>query len=239
MSRKLKPDELAEAKYGENTTMKDEPFYAGIAQLLITARQSAYRAVNSIMVQTYWHVGQRIVEREQQGQERADYGERLIVNLSRYLSDTLGKGFSEANIKNMRQFYLAFPNFQQFATHRVANLAWSHLRPIMRLDDGAERQYYLDETSSQNWSVRTLERNIKSGYYRKPKSGNNLVLYQDEIGIAKQNIAQHVKNILPGDELAEISVVKNFFTTASDSKNYNTRRYNLKMTMADLKVATL
>jgi len=146
---------------------KDEPFYVGIAGLLTTARQSAYRAVNTLMVQTYWQVGQRIVEREQQGQERADYGEQLIVKLSRYLTDTLGKGFSEANLKNMRQFYLAFPDVEQFATHRVANLAWSHIRLIMRLSDERERRYYLEEASGQHWSVRTLERNIKSGYYRR------------------------------------------------------------------------
>lgn len=146
---------------------KDEPFYAGITQLLVSARSAAYRAVNTVMVETYWHVGQRIVEREQQGLDRADYGERLIVNLSRYLTDTLGKGFSEANLKNMRQFYLTFPDFPQFATHRVANLSWTNARVIMRIDDAKEREYYLQEAAAQNWSSRVLERNIKSGYYRR------------------------------------------------------------------------
>jgi predicted nuclease of restriction endonuclease-like (RecB) superfamily len=167
MNRRPKTRRLAEIEYGETATINDEPFYAGIAQLLTTARQSAYRSVNSIMVQTYWHVGQRIVEREQQGQERADYGQRLIVNLSRYLAGTLGKGFSEANLWNMRQFYLIFPDFEQFSTHRVENLSWTNIRLIMRLDDAKERAYYLQEASSQSWSSRLLERNIKSGYYRR------------------------------------------------------------------------
>jgi predicted nuclease of restriction endonuclease-like (RecB) superfamily len=167
MGRKSKSIKTDAVENSEITTVRDDSFYASIAQLLIAARRSAYRAVNSIMVETYWRVGQRIIEREQQGQQRADYGERLIVNLSRYLTDTLGKGFSEANLKNMRQFYLTFPDFSQFATHRVANLSWTNARTIMRLDDARERNYYLQEAAAQNWPSRVLERNIKSGYYRR------------------------------------------------------------------------
>ena len=104
------------------------------------------------------------------GKNRADYGDYLIVNLSRYLTDILGKGFSEANIKNFRQFYLAFPDGIEFARHRLANpenLSWSHWCAIMRIEDDAERTYYILETSEQNWNVKLLERNIRSGYYRR------------------------------------------------------------------------
>jgi len=97
-------------------------------------------------------------------------GDYLIVNLSRYLTDILGKGFSEANIRNFRQFYITFPNGIQFATRRVANLenlSWSHWRTIMRLDDVTEREFYLQETSDQSWNIKLLERNIRSGYYRR------------------------------------------------------------------------
>lgn len=152
---------------GEIAMMEDSTFHADVARLLTHARQTAYRAVNAILVETYWQVGQRIVEREQQGNQRADYGERLIVGLSLYLTDTLGKGFSEANLKNMRQFYLTFPDSAEFATHRVANLPWTHIRTIMRLENKTERDYYLHEAVAQNWSSRVLERNIKSGYYRR------------------------------------------------------------------------
>ena len=75
-----------------------------------------------MMVQTNWQIGKRIVEQEQKGKSRADYGDYLIVNLSRYSTDTLGKGFSEANVRNFRQFYFSFPKGIQFATHRVVNL---------------------------------------------------------------------------------------------------------------------
>jgi predicted nuclease of restriction endonuclease-like (RecB) superfamily len=154
-------------------TQHEQRFFADITQILQSGRTAAYRAINTVMVETYWRMGQRIVEEEQQGAARAEYGEALIVNLSRYLGESFGKGFSVANLKNFRQFYLTFPDFEQLATHRVAKLAWSHIRLIMRLDSEPERRYYLEESSSQNWSVRTLERNIKSGYYRRLLSTQN------------------------------------------------------------------
>lgn len=151
----------------EKITGNTDAFFSDVASLLHAARHKAYQAVNSIMVETYWNIGRRIVEQEQQGKGRADYGDYLITGLSRYLTDTFGKGFSEANLWNFRQFYATFPEFRQFSTHCVGNLSWTNVRTIMRLKDEAERNYYLREASSENWSSRTLERNIKSGYYRR------------------------------------------------------------------------
>ena len=95
--------------------MKNEisKIYSDIATLLNAARSKTYHSVNSIMVETYWTIGKRIVEEEQAGKSRAGYGEKLIENLSRYLTDTFGKGFSEANLKNMRGFYIAYPEFDR------------------------------------------------------------------------------------------------------------------------------
>lgn len=138
--------------------------YSDIAELLNLARAKAYHAVNSIMVETYWKIGQRIVEEEQGGSSRAEYGTKLIENLSKYLTDTFGKGFSEANLKNMRQFYLVYPKFDRQC---LANLSWSNIARIIRIDNPKERNYYLTEATSQNWSYRQLERNIKSGYYHR------------------------------------------------------------------------
>ncbi|MDR1803990.1 MAG: DUF1016 N-terminal domain-containing protein [Treponema sp.] len=126
-------------------TKQDKQFFADIAAILHKARETTYKAVNTMMVQTNWQIGKRIVEQEQKGKSRADYGDYIIVNLSRYLTDTLGKGFSEANIRNFRQFYLGFPDGLQFARHRLANLenlSWSHWCALMRLDDDVERDYY-------------------------------------------------------------------------------------------------
>lgn len=158
----------------------EQQFFADIRDLLHAGRETAYRSVNTIMVNTYWQIGKRIVEEEQNGKTRADYGDYLIVNLSRYLTDSFGKGFSVANLKNIRQFYQTFPAFNELATHCVANLGWTHLRLIMRLDDEKERHYYLQETSSQNWSSRVLERNIKSGYYRRLLSSQNKAVEKSE-----------------------------------------------------------
>ena len=155
----------------------DKEFYSEIGDLLRMARNKSYQAVNTIMVQTYWQIGKRIVEQEQHGQRSAGYGEYLITNLSRYLSDSFGKGFSEANLWNMKQFYQTFPDYEEFSTHCVGNLSWTNARRIMRISNPDERAYYLKEASSQNWSSRHLERNIKSGYYRRllsAKQGNKL-----------------------------------------------------------------
>jgi len=105
------------------------------------------------MVETYWHIGRRIFEQEQHGRERANYGDHLLVNLSRYLSDTLGKGFSVANLWNFRQFYLIWPS-DGFLYTLCREMSWSHLRLIMRLDSEKSREYYLNETRAQGWSVR-------------------------------------------------------------------------------------
>ena len=138
--------------------------YSDIAKLLNIARAKAYHTVNSIMVETYWKIGRRIVEEEQGGASRAEYGTKLIENLSRYLTDTFGKGFSEANLQNMRNFYLVYPEFPRQC---LGNLSWSNIARIIRIDNPDERNYYLNEAASQNWSYRQLERNIKSGYYHR------------------------------------------------------------------------
>jgi hypothetical protein len=113
------------------------------------------------------------IESSANGESRAEYGHALMSKLSRYLGEQFGQGFSVANLKNFRQFYLTFPSPDEFATHCVANLGWTHVRLIMRLESAAERNYYLQESSSQNWSSRLLERNIKSGNYRRVLAHQN------------------------------------------------------------------
>ena len=179
---------MSELLKNENT------FYNEISELLRQSRNVAYKAVNTIMVQTYWQIGKRIVEQEQHGQYRANYGDYLIENLSRYLSDTIGKGFSEANLKNIRQFYLVFPELDQFATQCVANLTWTNIRMIMRLENKAEREYYIKESSEQNWSSRLLERHIKTGYYRRllsTQQNDNVTVITDT---EKYNPADFIKD---------------------------------------------
>lgn len=142
------------------------PFHRDIKTILEQARTKAHSAVNSAMVEAYWLIGQRIVKEEQQGDSRAKYGQRLLENLSVELAATFGKGFSYANLRNFRQFYLTYPD-QAICYTLCSKLSWSHNRLIMRVDDPNARNYYLKEGASQQWSVRQLERNIKSQSYQR------------------------------------------------------------------------
>ncbi|MBX9895802.1 MAG: PDDEXK nuclease domain-containing protein [Nitrosomonas sp.] len=141
-------------------------FHADIKNILEQARSKARSAVNAAMVEAYWQIGQRIVEEEQLGQHKAQYGKRLIEDLSAALMADFGKGFSYANLYNCRQFYLTFPD-QEILYTLCRELSWSHLRLIMRVDSPQAIDYYCRETREQNWTVRQLERNIKSQSFQR------------------------------------------------------------------------
>ncbi|WP_281636912.1 PDDEXK nuclease domain-containing protein [Flavobacterium marginilacus] len=144
-----------------------------IKEILIKARQQTYRAINSAMIEAYWKIGEKIVLQEQNGKEKANYGEAVLLELSKNLSAELGKGFSYSNLRNFRQFYLTYPD-EQICYTLCSKLSWSHNRLIMRIDNLETRQYYLKEASQQNWSVRTLERNIKTLYYNRLLSSKTI-----------------------------------------------------------------
>ena len=195
---------------------QNTPFFADIAELLTQARSNAYRTVNSIMVETYWKIGRRIVEEEQNGKTRAEYGEKLIENLSRYLTDTFGKGFSEANIKDMRSFYLTFP---EFARQCLTNLSWSNICLILRIDNKEERDYYMREAAEQNWSYRLLKPNIKSGYYHRLLStqktidvSNNLPVCQSTENFIKDPYVLEFLNVPENLEGKESLLEKELIT---------------------------
>jgi predicted nuclease of restriction endonuclease-like (RecB) superfamily len=150
-------------------------FFSEVVTILREGRYKAHSAVNFAMVETYWNIGRRIVEQEQHGNERANYGERLLVNLSRHLGDTFGKGFSVANLWNFRQFYLTCPDGEILYT-ACRELSWSHIRLIMRLENEKARNYYMNEARAQQWSVRVLERNIRSRYFERLLSSQKAAL---------------------------------------------------------------
>ena len=135
-----------------------------IKSLVNKARSQAYAAVNQAMVEAYWNIGKRIVEEEQQGKERADYGKQLLKLLSVALTEEFGKGFSTGTLYYMRQFYLTFPEI--FATPwRI--LSWSHYKRIMQVPSETARNWYIKEASEQMWSYATLNRNISTQYYER------------------------------------------------------------------------
>ena len=142
--------------------LMDTWFYEQIRSILETARNQAYSAANSAMVQAYWSIGKSIVE--QQGKsERAEYGRQLLQELSKQLTHDFGKGFTASNLRNMRQFYLTFPNCYALRS----NLSWTHYRMLMRVENEKARNFYLEECEKANWSTRQLERQIDSFFYER------------------------------------------------------------------------
>jgi predicted nuclease of restriction endonuclease-like (RecB) superfamily len=141
-------------------------FHSDIKSILEQARSKARSAVNSAMVEAYWLIGQRIVQEEQQGLHKAQYGARLMEELSIALTADFGKGFSYANLYNFRQFYRVFPE-QQILYTLCRELSWSHLRLIIRADSQQAIEYYCKEAREQNWTVRQLERHIKTQSFQR------------------------------------------------------------------------
>jgi len=147
---------------GPNNTLSDA-LYGQIANVLEQARQQVKKTINHQMVATYWEIGRLIVEHEQQGQERAEYGKQQLQQLSKRLTNEFGKGFDITNLRNMRRMYLAFPIRETLSLE----LTWSHYNLLARLDNSAARQWYAQEAITQNWSVRALERQIGVLYYER------------------------------------------------------------------------
>lgn len=141
-------------------------FYADIKDILAQARNKAQSAVNSAMVEAYWLIGQRIVQEELQGQNKAQYGTRIMEELSKALAADFGKGFSYANLYNFRQFYRIFPDQKMLYT-LCRELSWSHLRLIIRVDTTQAIEYYCTEAREQHWTVRELERHIKAQSFQR------------------------------------------------------------------------
>ena len=172
-----------------------------VVELLQNARQQVLRTVNTTMVCTYFEIGRIIVEEEQSGKDRAEYGKQILKGLSQELKNEFGKGFSVANLENIRKFYLAYsisetvsrifenPNSSSLITNSMNNkmqslrsifkLTWSHYSFLMRIDDEKERRFYEIESEKYNWSVRELKRQYDSALYTR------LALSRDKEGVLK------------------------------------------------------
>ncbi len=137
-----------------------------IKRIINNGRAAAYAAVNSTMITTYWNIGRRIVEEEQQGKERAEYGKNLINALADELTHEFGNGFSARYLRAFRQFYLVVPNYEIWKS-RFPNLLWTHVFRTLRVGDETAIRWYLETASKEMWSVRTLERNISTQYYER------------------------------------------------------------------------
>lgn len=144
-----------------------------ISKIWDDARTHAISVVNTSLLMANWHTGEYIVEFEQKGEAKAEYGKQLLVNLSKDLTRLRGKGYSLSNLFNMRQFYLRFPKFQTLS----GKLSWSHYLELLKCADPMEMQFYMTQAVQENWSVRGLKRQINSSLYQR------LALSTDKEGV--------------------------------------------------------
>lgn len=143
-----------------------------IGRTLAAGRLTVYQAAKAAHLMTNWEIGRNIIEYEQQGKDRAEYGAQLLKHLSKDLTLLYGKGFSQSNVYYMRQFYLRFPIFQP-----TGKLDWGHYCELFSLDDDLERSFYIKQCEIEAWSVSELRRQVKSMLYHR------LALSKDKEGV--------------------------------------------------------
>lgn len=198
-----------------------------IGQLLENGRINALHSVNTIIVQTYWGIGRRIIEFEQEGKIKADYGSKLLKKLSADLMLKYGKGFSKSNIYSMRLFYLNYPKFQTLS----GKLNWSHYVELLSIGNDIERRFYEKQCIEENWGIRELRRQVSSGlFYRLPLS-------KKHNGLLQLSCQGHVVN-KAGDIVKDPYVLE--FLGFSDKSAYSERQLedkimeNLQMFLLEL-----
>ncbi len=186
-------------------TLSIETLYNTVKQIIEEGKNNAYRAVNIAMVQTYWHIGKLIVENEQSGKQKAEYGEELIKQLSKKLTNDYGKGFDKSNLWHMRSFYQTFKKIDALRRE----LTWTHYRLLLKVEREDARKFYIQETIDCNWSTRTLERQVNSLYFErmimtKKETGKKLVKAEAE---TKKEIMQ-AKDIIKDPYVLEFLDLK-------------------------------
>ena len=140
-----------------NTNKNNIKMINEIRNIILASRQKVIYQVNDAMLMAYWNVGKIIVENEQNGNIKAEYGKQVIREVSRELRKTLGTGFSVSNLFNMRKFYITYPKFQTVS--RI--LSWSHYCELLSIVNTDERKFYERECINSNWSVRELKRQLE------------------------------------------------------------------------------
>lgn len=139
---------------------KSDNLFAEIRETILKARTLAYKSSNAILLNMYWEIGRIIVENEQAGKAKAEYGKATLKNLSAQLTFEFGKGFDESNLRNIRRFYLSFQKRDAVRPE----LSWTHYRIISRVENEQHRLQYIKHAIDGNWDTRTLQRNVKTQY---------------------------------------------------------------------------
>jgi len=145
-------------------------FFKSVCELIQQARRSIEKSVNTAMTVTYFEIGRRIIEKEQQGEKRAQYGKRILQELSDYLTENLGKGFSVENLTLMRRFYMTYSekaNSQSPITNFNPSISWTHYIQLMRIQSDDERRFYELEIAENGWSIREFQRQFDTSLYER------------------------------------------------------------------------
>jgi len=158
-------------KEAENIIVDNNNLYEFSRNLIINSRKIVYQTANFIMVETYWRIGEKIVE-EQGGAERSKYGDKLIASLSEKLTAEFGKGFDKTNLGRMRQFYLMFQNVDALRQQ----LNWTHYRSLIRVENPKARELYMNEAADNAWSTRFLDEQVDKHYYERLISTHKKVI---------------------------------------------------------------
>ena len=192
----------------ENNLTEYQSVITDVKNIIASGQKKAYNAASKAMVLTYWNVGKRIVEQEQAGNARAEYGKALVEVLSKELAREYGNSYSKRNLQYFRKFYLYFPN-EEIVNACVQNLNWTQFRSLLRVPDENARLWYMNEAVNEGWSSRTLDRNISTQYYdRLLKSPQK----ENVIAEMKQKTAGYQKNsfeLLKNPIMAEFLGFKN------------------------------
>ena len=197
---------------------KGDDLFSRIRLILESARTNIARTVNFEMVQAYWLIGREIIEEEQVGKKRASYGTGLLLSLSEKLMSEYGKGFDESNLRNIRHFYLSFPN-RDALRHE---LSWTHYRILMRIENAKARSFYEIECAENRWSTRELERQIGSLLYER------LALSKDKKAVAR--LAKKGQELQKYEDMIKDPYVLEFVGLPTAAKLYES---NLEQALID------
>lgn len=178
--------------------LNSNPLFSTIQQIIIQSRSRVFRMVNAGLLETYWQIGKTIVEDEQHGNTKAQYGKATLKILAQQLTLEFGKGFDESNLRNMRTFFNAFP-IRDTLRHE---LSWSHYRLLARLETQEKQNYYINEAITSNWNSRQLQRQINT--------------------LAFERVAQHptkAEDTLSIQHLIKDTYILDFLGLQHDTKN--------------------
>ena len=181
----------------ENNLTEYQSVITDVKNIIALGQKDAYNAASRAMVLTYWNVGKRIVEQEQAGNTRAEYGKALVEALAKELTREYGNSYSKRNLQYFRKFYLYFPE-EEIVNACVHNLNWTQFRSLLRVPDENARLWYMNEAANEGWSSRTLDRNISTQYYyrllQSPKKENVIAEMKQKTEGCQKSMFELLKN---------------------------------------------